>query len=152
MHPSESSDFLLTRVIAYALNLEPGLEFTPGGLSDSDEPCLKKVDPRGGLDLCIEIGSPSARRLHKAMKSSGRVKVYTYKDPVHLVREIVAGQVYEAERLEVYSLSPRFLEKVAQRLERDNRWSLMHSDGTVTIVIGDHSESGEVSRHQVSPG
>src|SRR5258707_1232333 len=66
MHPSESPLFLVTRILAFALNTQEGLEFTPTGLSDPDEPCLRIANPRGGLSLWIEIGNPSARKLHKA--------------------------------------------------------------------------------------
>ena len=146
-HPSETVQFLLTRVLAYALNYERDLVIAAGGLSDTDEPALSVPDSRGGLKLCIEIGSPSAKRLHKDMKHAQTVKVYTYKDPQALLREIKANDVYKMDELEVWAFSPRFLDGLEPKLERDNKWMVLRSDGTLTITIGDESFSGEATRH-----
>ena len=40
MHPSESMPYLLTRTLAYCLNIQEGLEFSPSGLHDPDTPTL----------------------------------------------------------------------------------------------------------------
>ena len=50
MHPSESIPFLLTRVIAYALNLQEGLAFTQG-IGSPDEPTLQVRDHRTASDM-----------------------------------------------------------------------------------------------------
>lgn len=78
-HPSESEDLLLTRVLAHALEFEPGIEFSPG-LCNPDEPALWIRDPTGALRAWIEVGTPDAARLHKAAKASPRVVVYNHKD------------------------------------------------------------------------
>ena len=81
MHPSETPLYLMTRVLAYALNSgEEGLqrlEFSPGGLSNPDAPSIQVLSPTGTSLLWIEIGNPSARKLHRAAKASRRVRVYT---------------------------------------------------------------------------
>ncbi|MGE3262006.1 MAG: YaeQ family protein [Bacteriovoracia bacterium] len=148
-HPSESSDFLLTRMFAYVLNFQEGLVFSPAGLAEPDDPCLSMPDPRGGLELWIEVGSPSARRLHKAAKASTKVKVYTYKNPQALVKEIVTEKVYNLERIEVYSLTFEFLARLEAAMERDNSWDVLHNEGSLTVNIGDLSEAGELSRHEI---
>src|SRR5512140_1214150 len=87
-HPSENERYLVARVLARALEHGDGLEFSKGGVSDDDEPALVQRDLRGDLVAWIEIGTPSADRLHKATKASPRVAVYTWKDPARLVAEI----------------------------------------------------------------
>jgi uncharacterized protein YaeQ len=81
MHPSETNDFLITRVLAYALNWQEGLEFSAGGLHEAEEPAMKVAGRHGTTALSIEIGNPSAKRLHKNAKAADAIKVYTYKDP-----------------------------------------------------------------------
>ena len=147
MHPSETPTYLVTRVIAFALNTQQGLEFTPGGISDTDAPCIKVDDPRGGVALWIEVGSPGMRKLHKAAKASKLVKIYTYKDPRHLMAEIEAAKVYNAEEIEIYSLAPAFLESLSKTLERDNEWGLIHTDGALTVNIGTQTAQGDLTRH-----
>ena len=144
MHASESFSFLLTRMLAYALNVEPGLAFSLEGLGNSDEPCISSEDPRGGKDLWIEVGSPSARRLHKAAKAAKRVKVYTYKNPEALLAEVAGEDVHNAEKIEFFSFDIEFLERLEQMLDRNNTWGIIRDQGSVTVSAGDLSESGEL--------
>src|SRR5712691_4454087 len=67
-HPSESEEYLVTRVLAYALEFTEGIAFSGGGLSDPDEPAITIRDLTGRIKVWIEIGSPEAARLHKASK------------------------------------------------------------------------------------
>ena len=54
-HPSETDERLMLRLIAFALNADPALEFGKG-ISDEDEPALWKKDATGEIDTWIEIG------------------------------------------------------------------------------------------------
>jgi uncharacterized protein YaeQ len=145
LHPSEVPIYLVTRVLAFALNTQEGLEFSAGGLSDPDAPALKVDDPQGGLRLWIEIGNPSARKLHKAAKASREVRVYTYKDPGLMLKDIAHEKVHEAERLKIFSFSQGFLERLVLGLEKDNAWSLLVSEGSLVVNFG----SGEVAQSEL---
>lgn len=149
MHPSEAPPYLLTRILAYALNEEDGLEFSPGGLSDPDAPCMSSKSQYGGTKLWIEIGNPSARKLHRASKAAEVAKVYTYKDPEALLREIRANKVHNVEQIGIFSFDPKFLDRIAELLTRDNKWTLVYSDGTITITIQDKTEQTELRKHSV---
>src|ERR671918_849308 len=89
-HPSETEEYLLTRVLAYCLEYTEGIAFSKG-LAEPDEPALAVRDLTGALRAWIEIGAPDAARLHKASKASPRVAVYTHKDPAQVVRQL-AGE------------------------------------------------------------
>lgn len=146
-HPSETVDYLLTRVLAYALNWQEGLEFSASGLHEAEEPPIKLAGRHGTLALTIEIGNPSGRRLHKNSKASDAIKVYTYKDANSFLREIASfGPVHKASEIEAYAVDPKFLGRVAEKLERDNKWSLLVQDGQLTLSLGDHSELTELKR------
>jgi uncharacterized protein YaeQ len=64
-HPSESEEYLVTRVLAYVLELTEGIEFSRG-VSDPEEPTLAVRDLTGAITTWIEIGTPDAARLHIA--------------------------------------------------------------------------------------
>jgi uncharacterized protein YaeQ len=144
-HPSESMPYLLTRILAYVLNYQEGLTFAPTGLHDPDAAAMNIPEANGGFNTLIEIGSPSARKLHKATKMARSVKVYTYKNPLTLIEEIKAEKVHRADEIELYSLSTSFLSELEPLLKRDNRWGILFNDGTITIQVGDVSVSGELS-------
>jgi len=148
-HPSEALPYMLTRVLAFALNSTEGLAFSPTGLHDPDAAALSIPEANGGHRLLIEIGSPSARKLHKATKSAKAVKVYTYKNAEAMLREVRDEKVHRAEAIEFYSLNPKFLDELGETLKRDNRWGLLFDDGTITVQIGESSITGELTSHRL---
>lgn len=148
MHPSESRPYLITRLIAFVLNDMEFLEFSPGGLSDPEEPALRAATPHGDIRLWVEIGNPSARKLHKAAKAARLVKVYTYKDPEMLLKEIRDNKVYHAEDIQIFSLNPRTLEALGATLERTNKWAIMLHEGVLNVTVGEKTESTELVKHQ----
>jgi uncharacterized protein YaeQ len=150
MHPSETSLFLMTRVLAFALNCEVDLQFSSGGLSDPDDPCLSAPSPAGGFKTWIEIGNPSAKKLNKATKAARNVRIYTYKDPGSLVRELTGERIHRLEDVGLFSIKPDFLNRLASHIERDNRWSVIHTDGSLVVQIGERTEQGELERHQLT--
>lgn len=145
-HPSESSDYLLSRAFAFALSWREGLEFSAKGLADPDSPAIHARSMGGSTELWIEIGNPSARKLHKAAKASDQVQVYTYKDPQQIVQEARTEKVHRGDEIEVFSFSPAFLRNLAGCLEKDNRLVLMRNEGSLTVTWGDHTEESELGR------
>jgi len=147
-HPSEHMPYLLTRVLAFALNTQVDLAFSATGLHDPDTAAISVPDTFGGFKLLIEIGSPSARKLHKATKVSKAVKVYTYKSPERFMSELREEKIHRADEIEFYSFSAEFLEELALVIKRDNRWDILFDDGSVTIQVGELSISGELLRQK----
>src|SRR5512143_2747847 len=86
-HPSESERFLATRLLAYALSYEEGIAFSKGGVSITDEPPIASRDATGALRAWIDVGSPSAERLHKASKAAERVALFTCASVAYLAGE-----------------------------------------------------------------
>ena len=62
--PSETVEYMLTRVLAYCLEYEEGIALTEG-VSSGDEPALVVRDLTGRLTAWIEVGLPVAARLHR---------------------------------------------------------------------------------------
>lgn len=143
-HPSESAPFLLTRVIAYALNVQEGIEFSPG-ISSPDEPAIYVKDLTGIILCWIDIGAPTAKRLHRASKAARSVRVYTHRDPQIILDGVKGEGIYKAETIEVFSLPPKFLQEIEATLERDNDWQLLHDEGELSLTVKDHTLHGEIS-------
>ena len=144
-HPSESDEYLVTRVLAYCLEYAEGIAFSRG-LSSPDEPPISVRDLTGVLKTWIEVGSPDAARLHKAGKSAPRVAVYTHKDPAQLLRSLNGERIHRAEALELYSLGRDLVAGLVKRLERRSELDLSVNDGHLYVTIGGETLSGEVKR------
>lgn len=145
-HPSEAATYLLSRTLAYALSYQQGLEFSPKGLSDPDGPALQVKNDNGVIELVIEIGNPSPRKLHKATKAVKQVIVYTYKNPHLLIAEISGGDVHRASEIEIYPLDPKVLSELEQHIEKNNHWSMLIQDGRLGIEVGPHSFNMEIKK------
>lgn len=136
MHPSEAPPFLLTRILAYCLNFQRGIEFTQG-IANPDDPAVWVKDPTGLILLWIDIGNPSARRLHKAAKAAAEVQVFTYRDPEILLKEAEGQEIHKRDSIKIYAVSPKFLDKVTPHLARDNQWDLLRDEDELSLTIGE---------------
>lgn len=148
-HPSESERYLVARVLVRAFEHAEGVDFSKG-LGASDEPALWQHDLTGKLLAWIEIGSPSADRLHKASKACGRVAVYGWKGVDDLARELTQAKVHRAEAIEIHGLDASLLDAIVATLDRNNRWALSISGGAIYLDIAGKSYEGAVTRVAVA--
>ena len=71
-HPSETTERMMLRILAFALNANDNLAFTKG-ISTDDEPDLWQIEDNGDISLWIELGTPDERRIRKACGRSSKV-------------------------------------------------------------------------------
>lgn len=147
-HPSETVAFALTRVLAYALELREGLAFGRG-IGFPEEPALSTPDAYGGVALWIDVGAPSAERLHKASKLAGEVAVYTHKDIDRLVADLSARRIHEAERIRIVGVPAAVLDALEARLERSNAWTLLRTDGHLYVTAGAETFEGRLDERSL---
>ncbi len=148
-HPSESEDYLVTRVLAYCLEYTDGIAFSRG-ISDPDEPTIAVRDLTGTIGVWIEIGMPDAARAHKAGKAASRVAVYAHKDPTQMLRLWANERIHRIEALELYRLDRALIGAMVDALDRRMTFSLAVSDGDLYIALADRTIEGRVTRVVVS--
>lgn len=148
MHASESEAYLLTRVLAFILNFQDGLEFSQG-LAVPDDPAIRLLGDNGGFSLWIDIGNPAVKRLHKASKACRAVRVYTYKDPESLLKEAAGEAIHRAESIEIFSFEPKFLKELGAVLVRDNDWVVIQNDGELMITSGNETWNTRLGIHRI---
>jgi uncharacterized protein YaeQ len=144
-HASESEEYLVGRVLAYALEYAEGIAFTRG-LSEPESPAIEIRDLTGAIRSWIEVGSPDAARLHKACKASPRVAVYTHKDPAQWLRALAGERIHRGEVLELYAIDRRLVAALVARLDRRMSFALSVADRELTVSIGTETLSGQVER------
>ena len=147
-HPSESEEYLVTRVLAYGLEFTEGIDFSRG-VSDPEEPALAVRDLTGAITTWIEIGTPDAARLHKASKAAPRVVVYTHKDPDQFLRRLAGEKIHRADELELYAIDRGLIAALTARLERRVAFSLSVTDRELYLSIGTDTLTGAVTRLQL---
>jgi uncharacterized protein YaeQ len=145
-HPSETMRYMLLRVFAYALSYEDGIAFSKGGLSSTDEAPLSIHDPTGVLLAWIDIGAPSAERLHKAAKAARRVLLFTAATIESLRREAASRPIHKLDAIEVWRLEPAFLDALEPKIEKQTKLELLRSDGHLYVTIGEATIDGPITR------
>lgn len=148
-HPSETEEYLLTRVIAYCLEYTEGISFSKG-LANPDEPALAVRDLTGALRVWIDIGAPDASRLHRASKMAPRVAVYTHRNAAQIVKQLSGERIHRAEALEIYAVDRDLLAALVARLDRRMTFALSVTEGHLYLDIGGESLSGSVERLALS--
>jgi uncharacterized protein YaeQ len=144
-HPSETEEYLVTRVLAYCLEYAEGIAFSKG-LAEPDEPAISVRDLTGALQSWIEIGAPDGARLHKASKASPRVAVYTHKEPRLLLRGYEGQRIHRAEQVELYAPDREVIAAVVSRLDRRVNFALTVTDGQLFLDINGKTVSGPLER------
>lgn len=149
-HPSETLRYLLTRALAYCLSYAEGIAFSKGGLSSTDEPPLTIRDATGALLCWIDIGQPSAERLHKASKAAAKVALYTHAEHAQLLREARTRAIHKVDQIEVWRIEPAFLSALEEKIDRSTSWELLHSDGQLYVTVDGATVTGSLTRLSLS--
>ena len=138
-HPSETAEFMLTRLLAYCLEHQEGIAFTEG-VSAGDEPAVLVRDLTGQVTAWIEVGAPSPERVHKAAKLAPRTAIYTHKDPEQLLALYAAHQrggqrIHRAAEVPLYSFGAGFIDAVAPTLGRRATLALSRTEGQLYLDV-----------------
>ena len=97
--------------------------------------------------LHVEIGTPSAERLHKASKASPRVVVVTHQPLAQLEAALAGQKVHKLDSIDVYVLDPVFLDQVDAHVgERGAELDVTISDGLLYVTI-----AGETAETTFAP-
>jgi uncharacterized protein YaeQ len=145
-HPSESAEYLVTRLLAYCCEYAPGIEFSRGGLSDPDDPPIAVRDETGVLQAWIDVGTPAADRLHRASKAAARVAVYVHREASQWLAGLAGAKIHRAEELRLLAIDRHLIASCAARLDR--RMSLAVSIGghEMFVSFADETLSGKIER------
>jgi uncharacterized protein YaeQ len=149
-HPSETAEYLVTRVLAYCLEYSEGITFSKS-LSDPEEPTIGVRDLTGVLQSWIDIGAPEAPRLHKAGKAARRVAVYAHREVTPWLARLAGERIYRAEGLEIYVMDRVLVAALVARLERRMDFDLSVSEKTLYVSMGEKTLTGTVELRRLSP-
>ncbi len=137
-HPSEDAERLVIRVLARAIAHEEGLEFGRG-LSHTEDPALWVRTTHGEIKTWIDVGCPSADRLHRASKASGRVRIVTNKGMAMLRKAWQAQAIHRSDAIEVLHLPTAFVQELTGLLQRNMHWYVTLTDGSLSVSDGEQS-------------
>jgi uncharacterized protein YaeQ len=148
-HPSETTAYMLVRVLAYCLEFQDGLALTEG-VSSGDEPALVVRDLTGRVTAWIEVGLPDAARLHRGSKHAGRVAVYTHRDTRQLLAQLAGERIHRAADIPIRAFDRVAIDAVVDCIERRTSLSLSITGGELYLSIGDRSFTLPLTEHRLT--
>lgn len=149
-HPSETAEFLVTRLLAYCLEYEDGITFSNGGVSSTDEPAVLVRDLTGQITAWIEVGAPDADRVHRGSKLAGRVAVYTHRDPAKVLAGLTGKRIHRAENIPLHSFDPSFVAAAAAALERRNTATLSVLERQLYLELNGTVLATPITEHRLT--
>jgi uncharacterized protein YaeQ len=147
-HPSETAEYLLTRVLAYLLEYTEGIAFSKG-LSDPDEPAISVRDLTGVMKTWIDIGAPDADRLHKAAKAAPDVAVYAHRGLDQLLARLAGERIHRAAEIRLRAVNPELLADLVARLDRRMDLDFAVSDQTLYVTLNGETLTGVVEERRL---
>jgi uncharacterized protein YaeQ len=150
-HPSETLDYMTTRLLAYCLEYTEGIVFTDGVSSTADEPAILVRDLTGRVTAWIEIGLPSWERLHRGHKLAGRAAVYTHRGIAQVLSELNGHGIHRAADIPIVELDRGFITDLGESLDRRSTLSLSVTEGTLYIDLGGRHLESQLVTHRLAP-
>ncbi|WP_280404274.1 YaeQ family protein [Nocardia brasiliensis] len=148
-HPSETAEFMLTRLLAYCLEYQEGIAFSDGGVSSTDEPAVLVRDRTGRLLAWIEVGAPDAERLHRGSKAAERTAVYTHRDPAKVLAQLAGKRIHRAAEIPLYSFDRDFIDTAVAAVERRNTVTLSVTERSLYLDLNGTGFSTAVEEHTI---
>ena len=138
LHPSETEERLMVRLLAFALHVpaddERGTLQFARGLSDSDEPDIAQRDLTGTLVHWIEVGQPAdERRLARAAGRAERVTLYAYSAAAPIWWRGIENKVARFANLAVWQLPAEQSQALAALAARSMQLQINVQDGQVWV-------------------
>lgn len=140
LHPSESLEFMVARVVAFALEYGEGISFSPG-IGATEDPAISIKGLDGSVTAWIDVGSPNADRLHRAAKVADRVAVYCHRSADVVYQQLTQAPIFRGDEVAFRSFDEGFISSLAKTLDRRNEVTISLSDGTLYVQCNGHDLS-----------
>jgi len=132
LHPSETAERMMARMVAYCLNVEENLAFSKG-LSAVEEPDVWAHTLDGQISLWIDVGEPSFERMKKANSLAKKVMVYSFNTKSDVWWQKNA-MTFGRLGISVYRFDWAQIQLLAQYLERTMTFSVTISGDSAYIA------------------
>ncbi len=137
-HPSETTERMMARLLAYCLHASEQLAFTTG-LSTPDEPDIWERSLDDQLLLWIDVGEPPFDRIKKASHIAKAVKVFTFNSKSDVWWQQEQPKLSTLP-IEVMQFPWEAMQTMASFVERTMALSITVSEGSLFVSL----EKGEV--------
>ncbi len=138
LHPSETLERMMVRILAYCFRATEDIAFTRG-LSSVDEPDLWIKSADGRILEWIEVGQPAPERLKKASGQSVAVKVFAYGRGMDIWWNNNAPAIKVLPKVTVYSFAAEELQALTTLVEKTMTLTVTIAENTAYVANESHN-------------
>ena len=132
LHPSETEERMVVRLLAFVINAHEHLQFTKG-LSSDDEPDLWQLSLTDDIELWIDVGMPDEKRIRKASSRADKVIIYSYGGRNTVWWKQIQPKLERFNNLTVINLPKSATDQLAMLLKRVMQLQISLQEGQIWI-------------------
>ena len=137
LHPSETLERMLLRLLAFSVYADEDLTFTKG-LSTEDEPDLWRKSLSGEVELWIDLGLPDLKRVRKAAGRSRKVLVFAYGgQKVRSWFDGISSDLEKIDNITVIGVDMAEIEPLIPQIQRSMELALMIQKNSISVTLGE---------------
>lgn len=136
-HPSETSERMMARVLAYCLNTQEFLSFTKG-LSVADDADIWAKNFADEFLLWVDVGEPAFDRIKKACRQAKETKIYSFNNKSDVWWQQSKANLSQLP-VDVYQFEYTQIQALANLVQRTMTLSITVSGDTLYVA----ADSGE---------
>lgn len=133
LHPSETLERMMARVMAYCLNVQENIAFAKG-MSNVEEPDIWVKTLDNQVKLWIDIGEPAPDRVKKCSRLAPEMKVYSFNSKSNVWWEQSKSKVQQFSHVKFYQFDWQQVQVLATFVERTMDWSLTISGDSIYVA------------------
>jgi uncharacterized protein YaeQ len=133
LHPSETVERMMVRVMAFCFRAGENLVFTKG-LSSTEEPALWLKHDNGTLLEWIDVGQPMPERVKKASNQSQSVHVFSFGRGVDVWWKTCAQAINELPKVAVYLFAADDIKALSGLADRTMKLTVTITESTAYVA------------------
>lgn len=130
LHPSETEERLMVRMLAFVLYAGQDTQFGKG-ISAEDEAAVWEVDPTGRIKVWIDVGQPDETRVRKACGRSDQVVIVCYTRAAEVWWKQNQDWLNKLDKVRVLQLTPDDSAALAGLAQRNMELAFTVQEGLV---------------------
>ncbi|UOA07735.1 YaeQ family protein [Methylobacter sp. S3L5C] len=132
LHPSETEERMMVRLLAFVANAHEYLQFSKG-MSTDDEPDLWQKSLTDDIELWIDVGMPDEKRIRKACSRADKVIIYSYGGRNSVWWKQIQPKLERFNNLTVVNLPKSATDQLGLLIKRVMQLQISLQDGQIWV-------------------
>ena len=138
LHPSETEERMMVRLLAFVLNAHEHLQFSKG-LSSEDEPDIWQKSLTDDIELWIDVGMPDEKRIRKASNRAEQALIYTYGGRNAVWWSQIENKLTRFKNIKIINLPKADTDQLAPLIKRSMQLQISLQDGQIWLSDEQHT-------------